>query len=387
MSATVEPNAIAAVAANPIIAFTDPKRFDEFYEAIRREVKAFVPDTSTKGGRDAIASLAYRVAQTKTAIDNAGKKLNEDANKQIKLVNTSRSTIWERLETLQKEARKPLDEWEVAEKTRVAECKATIERLKAAGAVSIDDTSEAVETRLTELAFTGISAERFGDMHAEALTAKEAASLALRAAYDRLVKQEAERAELANLRAEAEARAEADRIAAAEAARVEAQRVAAAQSEERRIAAEKAEAERIAHAEQIAAKKARDEAAAAEAVREAGRLAAQREAELKSAEAQAQRDREHAAELARLQRERDEADAARRAEADRIQREEAARKAEADRIAAEEERRAKDRKHRGTVMGCAKVDLMTHCGLDDETATSVVRAITAEKIRAVSIRF
>ncbi|WP_277750417.1 hypothetical protein [Croceibacterium ferulae] len=41
---------------------------------------------TTAKGRKAIASLAAKVARTKTAIDDAGKKLNEEARAKINAV-------------------------------------------------------------------------------------------------------------------------------------------------------------------------------------------------------------------------------------------------------------------------------------------------------------
>jgi len=48
---------------------------DPYLQQIRAEIDAFVPDVSTKKGRDAIASIAHKVARSKTALDNVGKEL------------------------------------------------------------------------------------------------------------------------------------------------------------------------------------------------------------------------------------------------------------------------------------------------------------------------
>ena len=48
---------------------------DPWIAKIRKEVESFVPDVTTKKGRDAIASIAYKVAKSKTALDNLGKEL------------------------------------------------------------------------------------------------------------------------------------------------------------------------------------------------------------------------------------------------------------------------------------------------------------------------
>ena len=72
-------NIVALVEATPAVVLTDKRKFSEFYEGMKAECDAHVPDLTTEKGRKAIASLAYKVARTKTAIDEAGKALNEDA--------------------------------------------------------------------------------------------------------------------------------------------------------------------------------------------------------------------------------------------------------------------------------------------------------------------
>jgi colicin import membrane protein len=53
---------------------------------MKRETDALDADVTTEKGRKAIASMAYKVARTKTAIDEAGKKLNEEARARINAV-------------------------------------------------------------------------------------------------------------------------------------------------------------------------------------------------------------------------------------------------------------------------------------------------------------
>jgi len=65
----------------------------------------------------------------------------------------------------------------------------------------------------------------------------------------------------------------------------------------------------------------------------------------------------------------------------------AAAQAEAKRIADEEEARKKNREHVSAVMSAAKVAVMSECGLDEEAAKSVIKAIFAGRIPSVSIQF
>ncbi len=63
---------VALVEANPVMVLTDKEKFSQFYEEMKRETDAHVPDLTTDKGRKAIASLARRVATTKVLIDDAG---------------------------------------------------------------------------------------------------------------------------------------------------------------------------------------------------------------------------------------------------------------------------------------------------------------------------
>lgn len=370
------PSHIATVVEQtPVVVLTDKEQREAFYEHIQREVDAFEADTSTEKGRKAIKSLAYKITRTKTAIDDAGKQLNEEARARINAVDAERRVVKEKLTALANEVRRPLTEWEAAEEKRVEECREFIDRIKAAAVVTIEDTAADVRARGAKVWNAVIDADQFGDMFAEATAAKDMAVTTLKSALARLTKEEADRAELERLRAEAAEREERDRIER-EAREAEERRVAEEKAaeekriaderaaEERRIAAEKAEAERIERAKQ--------EAAAA--------------AERAAQEEQAKRDREHAEQLAAERRRAEEAERAAQAERDRIAAEEAKRQAEAKRLADEQAAREADQAHRSAVMKAAKEAIMT-CGVDEETAKKIVLLIRSGEVPNVSLRF
>jgi hypothetical protein len=131
----------------PIDLFTKDNGYDSLLDAIKTEVKKFIPDISTKKGREDIASLAYKVAKTKTYIDKLGASLTEDMKKQVKVVDVSRGKIWNELETLQNETRKPLTDWENAEKTRVDNHENGIREISRLGLI----TANGVKLTLPEL--------------------------------------------------------------------------------------------------------------------------------------------------------------------------------------------------------------------------------------------
>src|SRR5690606_20296695 len=71
MTETASTDLIVSLPSVPNIAtFTDEKEFDKLYEAILKKIDEHKPDVSTKEGRAEIKSLAYKIARTKTALDN-----------------------------------------------------------------------------------------------------------------------------------------------------------------------------------------------------------------------------------------------------------------------------------------------------------------------------
>ncbi|MCW9157761.1 hypothetical protein N5I54_26990, partial [Klebsiella quasipneumoniae] len=82
------------------------------------EARSLVPDVTTKKGRDAIASMAHKVARSKTYIDSAGKDLVAELKALPKQIDESRRVVRERLDALKDEVRRPLTEWE-AEQERI----------------------------------------------------------------------------------------------------------------------------------------------------------------------------------------------------------------------------------------------------------------------------
>ena len=355
----IEETAISFVAdpQTPLAVLQNKAEADSLFARVQAEIEAHVPDLATAKGREAIKSLAFKVTKTKTAVDAARKKLTEDARKQVDAANAAGRVIWDRLEALAAEARRPLTEWEEAEKARVetvANCFGAIEDLSRQ---VVEDTAAAVAERAAQLQAMTFDAKVFGDSLDRAEAARGAAIEALNVLHARLTQEEADRAELARLRAENEARAERDRLAEEERQRAEAAANAAriaAEAEERRAADEAARAQR----EQEARERAATEAAAA----------AQAETERKAQAALAEQARAHQAELDRIQREKD-------AEA-----------AEAKRVADETALREKNRAHAAKIMGAAKLAIMG-LGVTEEQAQAVVKAIRAGSVPNVSIQF
>lgn len=280
-----------------IAAYGDDTKMDAILKRIETDALSIAPDLSTVTSRKAIASLAYKVARSKTVLDDIGKTITEDARKQIDAVNAKRRDVRERLETVQKQVRKPLDDWEAAEAARIADLE---DRLKdfSEDLPGVDASSDDIARTIDEIEAIPVD-DTWQEFKDRAQAAKTGTLNVLRDLLAKAEVREAERAELERLRAEAAAREEEDRKRQAEARR---------RAEAERIEREKAEAaERAAKAAEERA--AREKAEAEE--RHKRELEAAAERERKAVEAERQRVAEEMA-AAAAERKAREADQARR---------------------------------------------------------------------------
>jgi colicin import membrane protein len=388
----VTENPIALIIAeNPVLALTDKEKFAEFMKDIKAEIDAHVPDISTPKGRAEISSLAYKVTRSKTAIDKAGKELNAGKRKEIDAVDAERRAIWDRLDALATEVRKPLTEWEQAETLRQEKI---AEILDAISGISFDPKSSAhIQEKIDFLNSIEIDPEIFQDRLSDAIIAKKEELDALETALASARQYETDQIELAELRAQKERQeiADRERLEKEAAERAERDRIAQA-------AIDKANREKVELEASIAAEKADREA------EEAARIQADKDAIRAKAELEAR-------ELARQQEIADAADRARQAEIDKARAEqverdrlaqieidkanreaEALRQAEDARLANEraeksaQDARDKDRKHRGEVMKAAK-EAMMELGASEDVAKKIVLAIVAGEVPNVRLVF
>ncbi|WP_418298623.1 cell envelope biogenesis protein TolA [Moellerella wisconsensis] len=102
--------------------FTAPEKVNQMLAHIKtlaeEERKELDSDLSVAKNRKAFASLAYKVTQTKTAIDKAGKLVVDDLKELPKKVDAARKLFRDELDTLSDDIRKPLTEYELEEKAR-----------------------------------------------------------------------------------------------------------------------------------------------------------------------------------------------------------------------------------------------------------------------------
>lgn len=417
---TAPTDIVVAVQKNPGLVLLDTEKFDAFYDRLKAKAPADA-DVATKKGRDALRSFAAEVRSEKASINKARLSLTKEWRDMVDQANAAGKVIDQRLEGLAVEVRAPLTAWEEAEKARVERGNALVASLKAAATVTLDDTAATVRERGNEVFNTAIDADDIGDdLFAEASAVKQATIQALTTALARLTREEAERAELEQLRA-AQAEREAEEAARREEQeRIEGRRqyardviehirqcglgmiggktypyiILIRELEEKVVVSEadfgdmageveKARVETLAHIREAFERQM--ERSRQEAAEQAAREAREAEAR-KAEEAAAAMQREHAEQLAAERRRAEQAERDAQAERDRVAAAEAARAAEAQRIADEQAKREADIAHRTAVKSRAKAAIMS-CGADEETAKKIVVAILAGEIPAVRLEF
>lgn len=310
---------------NAMAVFTTKEQLDPIIEAIEKEARSLVPDVSTRKGRDAIASMAHKVARSKTYIDNAGKDLVAELKALPKQIDESRRIVRERLDALKDEVRRPLTEWEAEQ-----------ERIKAEEAMSAMH-AEALEMNI-----------RFDQELAAKFEADHEMALLMNKDFDRDREEQRRLAEQAQRERDEQLKQE-----AAEQARRDAE------------AKHKAEIEAAARRE--AEEKARAELAERQRVEAEQRAAREKQ----EAEARAEREKAAAVEAERL----------------KARQEEEKRLAEEKRIADEQAKREADVKHRKTVGTNIVNALTSHTSLTREQAIEVLTALKDDLIPCAKIHY
>jgi septal ring factor EnvC (AmiA/AmiB activator) len=287
--------------------FQQPNGLDPWLKQIRDEIDAFVPDVSTRKGREAIASVAHRVARSKTALDGVGKELVAELKEIPKKIDGERKRMRDTLDAWRDEVRAPLNEWEAAEEARKAKHQGAIEQINLRLECRDLDSTE-LRQNIEWLEGMAID-ESWEEFEPEALRAKDKALTALREALAAREKYEAEQAELEELRRKQAEQEQRDREAAIareaeERAKREAEqraqqeREAAARRElELKLQAEQAEREKL-EAQQRAEQAAKDAEARAQAAAEAERQRiADEQAEAERQAKAREADKEHKASI------------------------------------------------------------------------------------------
>ncbi|WP_180003410.1 MULTISPECIES: hypothetical protein [unclassified Acinetobacter] len=332
-----------------IVAIEQPEIIEAFkveggtkalFGRVSENARSVVFDMSVKKDRESLKSFAYSLARIKTTVDNHGKELVSGIKQQAALIDADRKFWRDNMELLQDEIRKPLTDFEQAEKDRVAKhenailvIKEHLQELETLDASRIVNRIEHLEN--FDVDYT------FEEYEEQAKLAKFETLEVLRKALVTREKYEAEQAELERLRQAEMLRQQQERDAqiareAAEKATREAEEKARFEAE--RVQREKAEAE-------------------------------QREARLKA--------EKEAAELRAVQAAENER---KRIEAEQFAQAEGARKAEEARLADVEHRRKINQEAVSALCYCV-------AGLTEEMAKDVIRAIAKPAVPNVSIKY
>ena len=330
-----------------IVAIEQPEIIEAFkveggtralFERVSENACSVVFDMGVKKDRESLKSFAYSLARIKTTVDNHGKELVSGIKQQAAVIDADRKFWRDNMELLQEEIRKPLTDFEQAEKDRVAKHEGFISEIKN---LSIQENSSSQMIQddiefLTNEVVVDSSLEEYED---QAKLAKFETLEVLRKALADREKYEAEQAELERLRIAEQQRIQQER---------EAQIAREAAEKATREAEEKARFE----AERVQREKAESE---------------QREARLKA--------EKEAAELRAQQATENER---KRIEAEQFAQAEATRKAEEARLANVE--------HRKQICSEALKGL-TDLGLSVDQGKAVLNAINKGLVPHVSIKF
>ena len=324
--------------------FTKGEAVDETLAKIEAEALAFVAgDLSVKKNRDAVKAMVTKVTKSKTYLEKHGKELAAEYKLIPKQIDSQRKKVKDHLTELAEKVRAGLTEWEEEQK-RIAAEEAEAERLQ-----KIAD----------EIAFMWEFAWTENEAFDKAKEDARLAEIERQRLHDEEVARKA--TEAAEEKAKAEIKAAKDREEAQRKAAIQAE-IDAQLAEERRIA-QKEEADRqakIAEQQRIDREK--------QMAIEAEQRAEQAELDRIENERQAKIQAEQAAEQARL---------------NEIARQEAVAKAERDRLATLEANKA----HKGKIYKQSKECLMSECGLTEEQAKAVVKAIASKKIANCTVNY
>lgn len=327
-------NELQVLEQNVIVAaFQKENGTKSLYEQIANNARSIVFNMNDKKERDALKSYAYNLARTKTTVDNYGKELVSGIKAQAAVIDADRKFWRDNMDLLQEEIRKPLTDFENAEKARIKRLEDEVAVIKMPAnlcgewdAASIKDAIQTLENKVIDSSFE--------EFEQEAKLAKFETLEKLRTALVAREKYEAEQAELERLRKEQLEREQRER--------------------DERIAKEAADKARI-EAEEKAEREKRE---AAE--REVRLIAEKEEAELRAQQAAVM-------------------------ERQRIEREQAA-KEEAERKA--EEARLANVEHMRSINQAASKALIDLCiGLEEYQIKAIITAIARNQIPNVSIKY
>lgn len=340
--------AIVPSRENALAVFTAEKGLDPFLNKIREEIDGFALsielDMSKPADRKKVASMAHKIARSKTMLDDAGKELTSQLKEMPRKVDAERKRMRDLLDLWKDEVREPLTQWELLEEDRIDAIQARIDAMNySCGAIL--GSVEGIKAHLQNLKSIDID-DSFCEFQEKAESQKNKSIVFLQDQLEKRIAFEAEEEERARI-------AEEQRIEAAKKAQVE-------QIErEKRIAEE--------------AKKRAEEAAA---------LAAQKE---KEAAERRELELHRAAEKAKLEALEAE-ERAKRAAVEAEERIKQQQETKARQEEQERQRREADKAHRSKIRQTIVQDFMAQ-GFDIDTAQKICAHLEDGVISYVEIKY
>jgi len=322
--------------------FTKGESVDDILAKIKDEAMAHVPDVSSGKGRKAITANITKVKNSKTYLEDNGKKLSAEHKLIPGVIDANRKKVKDFLNALQADLRKPLTDWEEEQARIKAEKLAVEEAAKLTAQIESDH-------EIAMLMNDNIDREI---AEAKAMAEQE------QIAHDEEIKRQA--AEAARIEAEQKAAAEIDRAKREKQDAIEREAKANQDAIDAQAKAEQAERDRIAEVD--ASKKREEMARWIEYISEAYVINDQMDAR-----ANAARDAEIAAENARLAEVRRQKNLS-----DQQKRDKAAREADLDNRAAKNN---------------AAKDAIIALGFNEAGAKALVKAIAKGLIPDVVINY
>jgi len=177
---------------------------------IEEDARSIIQDMTTPEGRKQIASHAYKIARSKTTIDDLGKKLVSDWKTKAKFVDSVRKGSRDRLDALRDEIRKPLNEWENKEKDRVTGHEKALEEIMDLLQFSSDYNLRPVEIQRRLLSLQSYKRRVWDEFQTKAIKIVDDAELQLQKVLEQRTKFFEDQAELEKLRQEKAERDKAD---------------------------------------------------------------------------------------------------------------------------------------------------------------------------------
>lgn len=336
-------------------AFATQGGTEALFERIAEQARSFVPDVTTRKGREEIGSVAMKVSKSKTLTEKYAKDLVAEEKARIKLIDDDRIQFCKKMDSLRDEILAPRDAWEQAEKDRVQAIQDKIAQFDS-GRVDIGSPLSLIISVIAEIEAIEID-ESFAEQQEQAKLKKYECLEVLRKVQADREKYEAEQAEL-------------DRLRQAEQVRIQQERDAQIAREAAEKATREAEEKARFEADRVQREKAESEQ------REARLIAEKEAAELREqALKQKAIDDAKQAEIAKQQ--------AIEAERQRI---EAEQFAQAEAVRKAQEAREANVAHKKQICSEALKGL-TDLGVDEDLGKEILRAINKGLVPHVSIKF